>query len=63
MLDVKNICCCFMCVLVGLTTVESLINLKFFYVGICCSSNQKVLFLPINDAMASSPHGGAVIDS
>ena len=49
-----------MCVLVGLTTVD---KLEVFYIDICCFSNQKVLFLAINDAMVSSPQGGAAIDS
>ena len=49
-----------MCVLVGLTTVDIL---EVFYIDCCCFSNQKVLLLSINDAMASSPQGGAAIDS
>ena len=52
--------CCFMCVLVGLTTVD---ELEVFYIDFCCFSNQKVLFLAINDAMVSSPQGSAAIDS
>ena len=38
-----------MCVPVGLTTVD---ELKVFYVDFCSFSDQKVLFLAINDAMA-----------
>ena len=49
-----------MCVFVGLTTVD---KLEVFYRDICGFSNQKVLFSAINDAMASSPQGGAAIDS
>ena len=49
-----------MCVLVGLTTVD---KLEVFYIDIRYFSNQKVLFLAINDAMASSPQGGVTIDS
>ena len=49
-----------MCVIVGLTTVD---KLEVFYIDFCNFSNQKVLFLAINDAMASSPQGGAAIDS
>ena len=47
-------------VLVGLTTVD---KLEVFYIDFCCFSNQKVLFLAINDAMASSPEESAAIDS
>ena len=60
MLDVKNICCCFLCVIVGLTTVD---KLEVFYINFCCFSNKNVSFLALNDAMASSPWGGATIDS
>ena len=49
-----------MCVLVGLTAVDKLE--VFFYIGFCCFSDRKVLFLAIIDAMASSPRGGATID-
>ena len=49
-----------MCVLVDLTTVD---KLEVFYIDFCCFSNQKVLFLAINDAIASSPQEGAAIDS
>ena len=49
-----------MCVLVGLTTVD---KLEVFYINFCCFSSQKVLFLAINDAKASSPQGDAAIDS
>ena len=49
-----------MCVLDGLTTVD---KLAVFYIYFCCFSNRKVLFLAINDAMASFPQGGAAIDS
>ena len=55
----KNVCC-FMCVLVGLTTVA---KLEVFYIDFCCFSNGNVLFLAINDAMASSPQEGATMDS
>ena len=48
-----------MCVLVGLTTVD---KLEVFYIDFCCFLLKKVLFLAINDAMASSPRGGAAID-
>ena len=48
-----------MCVLVDLTTVD---KLAVFYIEFCCFSNQMV-FLAVNDAMASSPQGGAAIDS
>ena len=56
----EKYCCCFMCVLVGLTTVD---ELAVFYIDFCCFSNQKVLFLAKNDTMASSLQGGAAIDS
>ena len=49
-----------MCVIVGLTTVD---KLEVFYLECCCFSNINVLFLAINDAMASSPQRGATIDS
>ena len=52
--------CCFLCVLVDLTTVD---KLAVFNIDFRCFSNQKVLFLAINDAMASSPQGGAAIES
>ena len=45
----------------GLTTVDKLED--FFYIHFCCISIQKVLFIAINDAMASSPQEGAAIDS
>ena len=60
MLDVKNI---FAVLCVSLLALQPLINLKFFYIDFCCFSNRNVLFLAINDAMASSPQGGATIDS
>ena len=44
--------CCFTCVLVGLATVD---KLAVFYIDCCCVSDQKVLFIAINDALASSP--------
>ena len=50
-----------MCVIVGLTTVDKLE--VFFCINFCCFSNKNVSFLAINDAMASSPQGGATIDS
>ena len=40
-----------------------LLNLQFFYIDSCCLSNQKILLLAINNAMASSPKEGAAIDS
>ena len=43
-----------MCVLVDLTTVD---KLAVFNIDFRCFSNQKVLFLAIKDAMASSPQG------
>ena len=49
-----------MCVIVGLTNVD---KLEVFYIDFCCFSDRKVLFQAINDAMASSPQGGAIIDS
>ena len=49
-----------MCVIVGLTTVN---KLEVFYIDFCCFSYKNVLFLAINDAMVSSPQGGATIDS
>ena len=49
-----------MCVIVGLTTVD---KLKVFYINSCCFSNRNVSFFAINDAMSSSPQGGATIDS
>ena len=51
-----------MCVIVGLTTVDKLPEV-FFYIHFCCFSIQKVLFLAINDAMASSPQEGTALDS
>ena len=51
---------CFMCVIVGLTTVD---KLEVFYIDFCCFSNRNVLFLAINDALASSPQGSATTDS
>ena len=48
---------------VSLFVLQPLINLKFFYIDFCRFSNQKALFLAIKDAMASSPLGGAAIDS
>ena len=56
----QNYFCCFMCVLVDLTTVD---KLEVFYMDFCCFSNPKVLLLAINDTLASSPRGGAAIDS
>ena len=49
-----------MYVIVGLTNVD---KLAVFYIDFCCFSNQNVLFLALNDAMASSPQVGAAIDS
>ena len=49
-----------MCVLVGLTTVD---KLEVFKIDFCGFSNLNVLSLAINDAMASSPQGGATIDT
>ena len=49
-----------MCVLVGLTTVD---KLEVFTCIFAVFSDQKVLFLAINDAMASSPQGSAAINS
>ena len=54
MLYVKDMFCCFMCVIVGLTTVD---KLEVFHIHFCCFSNINVLLLAINDAMASSPQG------
>ena len=53
---------CGFCVsLLGLqATVD---KLAVFTKNVCYFSNQKVLFLAINDTMASSPQGGAAIDS
>ena len=48
---------------VSLLALQPLMNLKFFSLAFCCFSNRNVLFLAINDAMASSPEGGAAIDS
>ena len=48
---------------VSLLALQPLINIKLFYIDCCCFSNQKVLFLAINDAMASSSQEGAAIDS
>ena len=59
MLDVKNI---LTILFVSLLALQPLINLRF-YIDFCCFSNRKVLFLAINDAMASSPQGGATISS
>ena len=56
----KKYFCCFMCVLDGLTTVD---RLAVFYIDFCCFSNRIVLFLVINDALASSSQGSATIDS
>ena len=47
-------------VIVGLTTIA---KLEVFYIYLCGFSNWNVLVLAINDAMASSPLGGATIDS
>ena len=60
MLDVKNI---FAVLCVSLLALQPLINLKLFYIDFCCFSNGNVLFLAINGTMASSPQGGATIDS
>ena len=60
MLDVKTI---FAVLCVSLLALQPLINLKFFYLNLCCFSNRNFSFLAINDAMASSPQGGATIDS
>ena len=49
-----------MCVLVGLTTVN---KLEVFDIDFCCFPYQKVLFLAVNDAMASSPQESGAIDS
>ena len=59
MLDVENI----FAACVSLSALPPLINLKFFYINICCFSNRNVSFFAINDAMASSPQEGATIDS
>ena len=45
-----------------LFALQPRINFKF-YIDFCYFSNQIVLFLAINDAMASSPQVGAAIDS
>ena len=60
MLDVKH---SFVVLCVSSLASQPLINLKFVYIDFCGFSNQKVLFLAINDAMALSPQGGAAIDS
>ena len=61
MLDVKNL---FAVLCVSLLDLQPSINLKFFlYIHFCCFSIQKVLFLAINDAMASSPQEGTALDS
>ena len=61
MLDVKNI---FAVLCVSLLALQPLINLQFFfYIDFCCFSDRNVLFLAINDAMASSPQRGATLDS
>ena len=60
MLDVKNTSAV-LCV--SLLALQPLTNLKFFYKNFVLFSNQKVRFLAINDAMASSPQGCAAIDS
>ena len=60
MLDVKDI---FAVLFASLLALQPLKNLQFFYIAFCCFSNRNVLFLAINDAMASSPQGGATIDS
>ena len=62
MLDVKNIFAVLCVSLLALQPLQPLINYKFLK-DFCCFSYQKVLFSVINDAMASSPQGGAVIDS
>ena len=49
-----------MCVIVGLTTVD---KLEVFYINFCCFFNRNVSLFASNDAMASSPQGGATIDS
>ena len=60
MLVVKNLLAV-LCV--SLLALLPLINLQFFYIHFCCLSIQKVLFLAINDAMASSPQEGTALDS
>ena len=60
MLDVKQV---FAVSCESLLAKQPLINLKFFYIDFCCFSDINVSFLAINDAMASSPQGGATIDS
>ena len=57
MLDVSNILAV-LCV--SLLALQPLLNLVF-YIVYRCFSKRKVLFLAINDAMASSPHVGAAI--
>ena len=49
-----------MCVIVGLTTVD---KLEVFYIDFCCFSNQKVSFLTMDNAVASSPQEGVANDS
>ena len=53
--------CCFIYVIVGLTTVDELE--VFLHKIFCCFSDKIFSFLAINDAMASSSQGGATIDS
>ena len=60
MLDVKNI---FAVLCVSLLALQPLINLELFYIDFGCFSDGNVLLFAINDAMASSPQGGATIDS
>ena len=57
MLDVKNI---FAVLSVSLLALKPLINWKFLYKDFCCFSEINVFVLAINDAMASSPQGGAI---
>ena len=59
MLDVQNI---FAVLCASWLALQPLINLKFF-TKIFAVFQLKVLFLAMNDAMASFPQGGAAIDS
>ena len=61
MLDVKNIIFAVLCV--SLLALQPLINLEVFKIDFAVFLIEMFSFLAINDAMASSPQGGATIDS
>ena len=60
MLDVKKL---FAVLCVFLLALQPLMNLQFFVHIMLLFSNQKVLFLAVNDAIASSPQEDTAIDS